>query len=170
LLRRANKRAPSAALLVRRAVLDRQDYGVVILMISRMNQLYRTGSGFSGVGKSVVRYKGNIRKMEIRALPHLGNQLVEAIKGDALAQYFQWRVDHAKKTPAISTLRDREYSLNQIFRFAKRKGYISDPPVIAIPSSRQNSRPDISETEWRTLYTYLRNRRPVCARPGRARA
>jgi hypothetical protein len=70
-----------------------------------MNQLYRTGSGFSGVGKSVVRYKGNIRKMEIRALPHLGNQLVEAIKGDALAQYFQWRVDHAKKTPAISTLR-----------------------------------------------------------------
>ena len=41
--------------------------------------------------------------------------------------------------------------LNQIFR-----GYISDPPVIAIPSSRQNSRPDISETEWRTLYTYLR--------------
>jgi integrase len=37
-----------------------------------------------------------------------------------------------------------------------RKGYISDPPVIAIPSSRQNSRPDISETEWRTLYTYLR--------------
>ena len=46
--------------------------------------------------------------------------------------------------------------LNQIFRFAKRKGYISDPPVIAIPSSRQNSRPDISETEWRTLYTYLR--------------
>ena len=46
--------------------------------------------------------------------------------------------------------------LNQIFRFAKRKGYISDPPVIAIPSSRQDSRPDISETEWRTLYTYLR--------------
>ena len=45
---------------------------------------------------------------------------------------------------------------NQIFRFAKRKGYISDPLVIAIPSSRQNSRPDISETEWRTLYTYLR--------------
>jgi integrase len=34
--------------------------------------------------------------------------------------------------------------------------YISDPPAIAIPSSRQNSRPDISETEWRTLYTYLR--------------
>jgi len=43
----------------------------------------------------------------------------------------------------------------QIFRFAKRKGYISDPPVIAIPAS-QTSRPDISETEWRTLYTYLR--------------
>ena len=53
-----------------------------------MYQLYRTGSGFSGVGKSVVRYKGNIRKMEIRALPHLGNQPVEAIKGDALVARF----------------------------------------------------------------------------------
>jgi hypothetical protein len=100
--------------------------------------------------------EGNIRKMEIWALPHLGNQPVEAIKGDALAEYLQWRVDHAKKTPAISTLRNERTVLNQIFRFAKRKGYISDPPVIAIPSSRQNSRPDISETEWRTLYTYLR--------------
>ena len=72
------------------------------------------------------------------------------------AEYLHWRVDHAKKTPAISTLRNERTVLNQIFRFAKRKGYISDPPVIAIPSSRQNSPPDISETEWRTLYTYLR--------------
>jgi integrase len=64
--------------------------------------------------------------------------------------------DHAKKTLAISTLRNERTVLNQIFRFAKRKGYISDPPVIAIPLSRQNSPPDISETEWRTLYTYLR--------------
>ena len=59
--------------------------------------------------------------MEIWALPHLGNQLVEAIKGDALAEYLQWRVDHAKKTPAISTLRNERTVLNQIFRFAKRR-------------------------------------------------
>ena len=63
---------------------------------------------------------------------------------------------HAKKTPAISTLRNERTVLNQIFRFAKRKGYITDPPVIAVPSSRQNSRADIPETEWRRLYTYLR--------------
>jgi hypothetical protein len=35
-------------------------------------------------------------------------------------QYLQWRVDHAKKTPAISTLRNEKPVLNQIFRFAKR--------------------------------------------------
>jgi hypothetical protein len=35
---------------------------------------------------------------------------------------------NAKKTPAISTLRNERTVLNQIFRFAKRKGYISDPP------------------------------------------
>jgi hypothetical protein len=81
----------------------------------------------------------NFSRYRIWALPHLGNQPVEAIKEDALAEYLQWRVDHAKKTPAISTLRNERTVLNQIFRFAKRKGYISDPPVIGIPPSRQNS-------------------------------
>ena len=42
--------------------------------------------------------EGNIRKIEIWALPHLGNQPIESIKEDPLAEYLQWRVDHAKKT------------------------------------------------------------------------
>ena len=33
-----------------------------------------------------------------------------------------WRVDQAKKPPAISTLRNERTVLNQIFRFAKREG------------------------------------------------
>jgi len=37
---------------------------------------------------------------------------------DALAEYLKWRVDHAKKTAAISTLRNKRTMLNQIFRFA----------------------------------------------------
>jgi integrase len=100
--------------------------------------------------------QGNIRRMEIWALPHLGHKLIDSINENALSEYLQWRVNHSKKPPATSTLRNERTVLNQIFRFAKRKGYISDPPVIAIPSSRQNSRPDIPEREWRTLYTYLR--------------
>ena len=99
---------------------------------------------------------GSIRRIELWALPHLGNQPIQAIKEDAMAEYLQWRVDNAKKPPAISTLRNERTILNQIFRFAKRKGYISDPPVITVPSARQDSRPDISDKEWRTLYTYLR--------------
>ena len=100
--------------------------------------------------------EGNIRKIEIWALPQLGNQVIEAIKEDAIAEYFQWRVENAKKPPAISTLRNERTVLNQIFSFAKRKGYIGDPPLIAVPSGRQNSRPDFPDKEWRTLYTYLR--------------
>jgi integrase len=99
---------------------------------------------------------GNVRKMEIWALPHLGPKLIDSLNENALSEYLQWRVAHPKSPPAISTLRNERTVLNQIFRFAKRKGYINDLPVIAVPSSRQNSRPDIPEEEWRTLYTYLR--------------
>ena len=98
----------------------------------------------------------NVRKMEIWALPHLGHKQIVSINEDALAEYLQWRVEHSKKPPAISTLRNERTVLNQIFRFAKRKGYINDPPVIQVPSSRKTSRPDIPEKEWRTLYTHLR--------------
>ena len=101
--------------------------------------------------------EGNIRKIELWALRHLGPHTINAINEDALAHYFQWRVDQAKKPPAIATLRGERTVLNQIFRFAKRKGYISDPPSFNVPSSRQNSRPDIPDKEWRTLYTYLRS-------------
>ena len=99
---------------------------------------------------------GLIRMMEIWALPHLGNQLIDSLNEDALSEHIQWRVEHAKKQPAISTLRNERTVLNQIFRFAKRKGYISTPPEIGIPKLRQNTRPDIPEKEWRRLYTYLR--------------
>jgi integrase len=98
----------------------------------------------------------NARRIEIWVLPHLGNQLIDTLNDNAMSEYLGWRVGQAKKPPAIATLRNERTVLNQIFRFAKRKGYISDPPVIAVPAGRQNSRPDIPETEWRKLYTYLR--------------
>src|ERR1019366_7514960 len=99
---------------------------------------------------------GNIRRIEIWALPHLGHQPIDAINESVLAQHIQWRVDQAKKPPAITTLRTERTVLNQIFRFAKREGYVSDLPEITLPTFRQNSRPDIPDKEWRTLYTYLR--------------
>jgi integrase len=101
--------------------------------------------------------EGNIRTMELWALPHLGSQPIDAINESVLAQHIQWRVDQAKKPPAIATLRNERTVLNQIFRFAKRQGYISDLPEITLPHSRQNSRPDLPEKEWRQLYTFLRS-------------
>ena len=100
--------------------------------------------------------EANIRMMEIWALPNLGNQPIDAINESVLAQHIQWRVNQAKKPPAISTLRNERTVLNQIFRFAKREGYISYLPEIPLPTFRQNSRPDIPDKEWRKLYTYLR--------------
>jgi integrase len=106
--------------------------------------------------RSAKYVDGNIRRMEIWALPHLGQLPINTINESILAQHIQWRVDQAKKPPAIATLRTERTVLNQIFRFAKREGYISDTPEITLPTLRQNSRPDIPDKEWRQLYTFLR--------------
>jgi hypothetical protein len=104
-----------------------------------------------------TRYaSGNIRRMELWALPFLGSLSINTINENVLSDHLQWRVKQASKPPAVSTLRNERSVLNQIFRFAKRKGYVGDPPTISVPSWRQNARPDISEDEWRTLYKYLR--------------
>jgi integrase len=96
------------------------------------------------------------RKIEIWSLEYFANKPIQTINEDELANYIRWRIDGAKRPPAISTLRNERTILNQIFRFAKRKGYISDTPVITLATSRQNSRPDIPDAEWRKLYTYMR--------------
>ena len=44
------------------------------------------------------------RSCRIWVLPHLGNQLTEAIKEDALAEYVQWRVSHAPRCSSVPGL------------------------------------------------------------------
>ena len=97
----------------------------------------------------------NIRRMEIWAVPHLGNQLIGEIDGKATAEYIHWRITQPRKPPAISTLRNERTVLVQIFRFAKARGYRTDIPAFKLPTSRQNARNDIPEAEWKTLGSFL---------------
>jgi integrase len=100
--------------------------------------------------------QGNIRLMELRTLPYFANVPIETIDDTAVSKYLDWRINKVGKTPALSTLRNERTVINNIFRFAKRRGYIRDVPSLRLPSARVVARPDIPNAEWRKLFTYLR--------------
>jgi hypothetical protein len=57
--------------------------------------------------------------------------------------------------PAPSTLRNERQTLNHLFRYARRKGYLSEMPEIPSKAVKPSPRPDIPEAGWRTLCEYL---------------
>jgi integrase len=93
--------------------------------------------------------------MEVWAVPYLGHQLISAIDDKVIAQYIDWRIKTARKPPVIATLRNERTVLNQIFQYAKARGYRPDVQAIRLPRSRQISRPDIPEAEWKILSNFL---------------
>ena len=97
---------------------------------------------------------GNIRRLELWAVRHLGDHRIDLVNDDVLAQYADWRASQSPP-PAISTLRNERTALNDLFQFAKRKGYVRDLPEIRLKSLRPNPRPDIPEAEWDRLCAYL---------------
>ena len=99
---------------------------------------------------------GNIRIMELRTVQYFYHLPVESIDDKAMTKYLEWRINKQKKKPALSTLRNERTVINQIFRFAKRRGYVRDTPIVRLPSAKIVSRPDIPNAEWRKLYTHLR--------------
>ena len=100
--------------------------------------------------------QGNLRIMELRAVPYFHQLPIEALDDAAMSKYMDWRINQQKRKPALSTLRNERTVLNQIFRFAKRRGYIRDAPLLRLPSAKIVARPDIPNAEWRKLYTHLR--------------
>jgi integrase len=98
---------------------------------------------------------GNIRRMEIWAIPNLGPRLIETIDDSAITDFLAWRLSTPASRPTISTLRNERTVLNQILRFAVSKGYIKHAPTIRLPASRQSTRPDIPDYEWKLLIKYL---------------
>ncbi len=97
---------------------------------------------------------GNVRRLELWAVRYLGDHRIDLVNNDVLAQYADWRANQSPP-PAISTLRNERTALNDLFRFARRKGYVRDVPEIRLKSIRPNPRPDIPEAEWDRLCAYL---------------
>jgi integrase len=98
--------------------------------------------------------RNNLRRLELWALQFLGSFRVDLITDDVMAQYLEWRHQQQPR-PAPSTLRNERSTLNHFFRYARRKRYVVEAPEIPSRSVKPNPRPDIPETEWRTLCEYL---------------
>ena len=64
---------------------------------------------------------------------------------------------HSKlKEPASSSLRSSGFAVQDVFKFAKSKGYIKEIFDIPVPPLVRNPRPDFTKDEWKKLYTFMR--------------
>ncbi len=99
-------------------------------------------------------FNENIRRVELWALRRLGEYRIDLITENVMADYLDWRVGQSKK-PACGTLRNERTAINQLFKFAKRKGFIRELPEIKIKAGKQTARPDIPEAEWYRLVSYM---------------
>lgn len=100
--------------------------------------------------------QSNLRLMELRTLPYFSKVPIESIDDAAISKYLDWRINKLGKIPALSTLRNERTVINNFFRFAKRRGYLREVPILRLPTGKVVSRPDIPDKDWRKLYTYLR--------------
>ena len=109
-------------------------------------------------GRQVVRsaryVNGNVRRVEISALPYFADVAIDRVTDLKLADYVDWRLSRPKR-PAVVTLKNERNAIRQLFKFAKRRGYISGVPEFHIKSGRTNARPDIPEVEWHRLTRFL---------------
>ena len=55
-----------------------------------------------------------------------------------------------------NTIRQYRTSMNQIFKYAKTKGYIDAVPEVPAPSAKPNPRPDFSKQDWKILTDHMR--------------
>ena len=74
---------------------------------------------------------GNVRRLELWAVQRLGDHRIDLVTENVVSDYMEWRLAQPRK-PALSTLRNERTALNQLFKFAKRKGYIREIPEIRI--------------------------------------
>ena len=107
-------------------------------------------------GRSPAYIEGTVRHIELYALEYFGNEPTDKINDARMLEYYHYRLTVGTKTPSNGLLKHEKGSLNKLFRFAKIKGYINEPPEIYVPSSKPNPRPDIPKRDWNTLYKYMR--------------
>lgn len=93
---------------------------------------------------------GNVRRVELWLLQYFADTAIDVVNENRLGDYAEWRQSQMKR-PAVHTLKNERTALNQMLRFAKRRGYIREIPEFYIKSAKGNARSDLPESEWLTL-------------------
>jgi hypothetical protein len=85
---------------------------------------------FEGWSKSIsaerrIRNKGyvdgNVRRVELWAVPFLGDYRIDLISDNILADYVEWRLATPEE-PEPATLKNERTAINHVLRFANEKG------------------------------------------------
>ena len=91
------------------------------------------------------------RQVELRLLPLLGGIGITDVSAGDLSDIIK-----SISNLASSTRRSYRTAFNRFFAYAYSKKYVTAKPAIEAPALKRNPRPDISNDEWRKLYTFMR--------------
>jgi len=113
----------------------------------------------SGMGK--VSFKHYIGSINGYMIPYFKNTPIDKIDYRKMMEFNDWRINKMGRIPARSTLNNHNASLRRVFDVAMKQGWINQHQVPAIVNTGQsrpsNRRPYFTQTEYRTLYRFMRN-------------
>lgn len=95
----------------------------------------------------------SIRKVEVLGLEFFKTKPIDEITEGDLHDMMETLKPKNFKT---QTIRQYRTATNNLFQYAKTKGYVEDIPEIPAPSLIRNRRPDFNKNDWQKLYTYMR--------------
>ena len=96
-------------------------------------------------------------RIESYALGYFGTVPIDQIGPKEAAEYWNWRNTHyTRKQPSAATLKREKTCLVPVFKFAKRKGYITEIPSLDTPTYKPARRSTFTELEWQTFYRAAR--------------
>jgi integrase len=108
-------------------------------------------------GKDKVYTAGDIRAVELYILPFFKNVDIRKIDSDKIRKFFDHRINSKIPPPSTSTLKQEVRRLKNILTFCFDRGNIQKIPKFPVFRGGKNPRPDFNGSEWRQLYSFMRN-------------
>ena len=104
--------------------------------------------------KSTQYREGNIRICELHLVPYYQKTPIDQITEDLMTNFISKQFREGNFSSV--SVRHQQTVMKKVLEFGRRKGYLSEVPIIPKPQLKINSRSDFSKDEWRKLYEYMR--------------
>ncbi len=132
-------------------VVNKHFKAVADLAIKRMEEMNEAGHG-------KATFRSYILALKNYHIPYLGKYLITKIDYALLQRFSLWRDNTLKHRASASTINTHNSALNRVFDEALIRGYITKThiPVLTNRGVETQRRPDITEKEYKHLYTSMR--------------